>query len=96
MAAMEAAVAATTATEVAHPMEEQAGPFPIEKLQVREERESFGGPHASSLAPAHTGLRHPTPRCRALRRRELALSPAWGEHQPGRGSGWAGARDTAD
>lgn len=35
MATMEAAatVAATT-TDVAHPMDEQAGPFPVEKLQV--------------------------------------------------------------
>ena len=38
MATMEAAAAAATVaattTEVAHPMDEQAGPFPIEKLQV--------------------------------------------------------------
>jgi hypothetical protein len=35
MATMEAAAVADPITDVAHPMDEQAGPFPIDKLQVR-------------------------------------------------------------
>jgi len=35
MATMEAAAVTTADNEVSHPMDEQAGPFPVEKLQVR-------------------------------------------------------------
>lgn len=39
MAAMEAtAAAAVTVAEASHAMDEQAGPFPVEKLQVRRAR----------------------------------------------------------
>ena len=54
MATMEAAAAAATVaattTEVAHPMDEQAGPFPIEKLQVSAAK---GGGGRAREEPAH-------------------------------------------
>ena len=55
MATMEAAAAAATVaattTEVAHPMDEQAGPFPIEKLQVS--AANGGGGAGREKEPAH-------------------------------------------
>ena len=56
MATMEAAAAAATVaattTEVAHPMDEQAGPFPIEKLQVSAANGGGGG-GGREKEPAH-------------------------------------------
>ena len=57
MATMEAAAAAATVaattTEVAHPMDEQAGPFPIEKLQVSAATGGGGGGGGREKEPAH-------------------------------------------
>ena len=63
MATMEAAAAAATVaattTEVAHPMDEQAGPFPIEKLQVSAANGGGGGGAREGARACAGGVRAP-------------------------------------
>ena len=82
MATMEAAAAAATVaattTEVAHPMDEQAGPFPIEKLQVSAANGGGGGGAREGARACAGGVRAPRG-ARALPRPRPPILPAVNE-----------------
>lgn len=98
MATMEAAAVAATTTDVAQPMDEQAGPFPVEKLQVRRDEDLGGrarrrrGEHAHAQGegpPPGRPFRPPAPPFPPSTAEDEPLPTYLGRHNLVQGEAWS-------